>query len=305
MPQSLKSSLRTAAMQCGAVAVGFTGCKPVDKAAFAKFQQWIAADNHGEMAYMANYTDIRRNPELLLPGARTIIVCAFSYYHPEKPTGLQFAMYAHGDDYHEVLRHRLQPLADTLKRGGYTCRICVDSAPIIERYWAQQAGIGFVGLNHTLIVPGHGSYVFLAEILTDAEIPTDRPCPTACDMCMKCVQNCPAGALRANNGFDARRCLSYLTIEHRGVLPETIEGAPISRLLSHCVYGCDTCQSVCPHNTDIPITTIEEFRLRPQMLHITRNDILSMSTAAFADIFRHSAVKRLKLSGLYRNASLI
>lgn len=303
MPQSLKSTLRAAALQCGAVAVGFARCEPVGKDAVAAFDGWISAGNHGEMAYMANHTHIRRNPELLLPGARTIMVCAFPYYHPDSPSGVQFAMYAHGTDYHLALRRLLKPVAEVLEKEGYSHRICVDSAPIIERYWAQQSGVGFIGRNGLIIVPQHGSFVFLSEILTDAEIEPDEPCKHSCLMCMECVKSCPGGALRADNGFDARHCLSYLTIEYRGELPHALHGTPISRLLGRCVYGCDTCQQVCPHNASVVPTPIEEFHLRPRLRHLTRADILAMDADSFADAFRHSAIKRIKLDGLKRNAA--
>ena len=217
----LKNRLIEAATRAGAQKTGFAKAGPVDDDMTERFGQWLEAGNHGEMHYMANHADLRRDPRLLsenTAGANTVMVCAFSYFHHETqaPGAARFAMYAHGDDYHEVLRKRLTPVAELLHQEGFTCRICIDSAPVHERYWAAKSGIGFIGRNSQLIVPGMGSYFFLAEIITSAEIAPDAPCLMSCGNCGKCVKACPAGALRADGGFDARRCLSYLTIEYRG-----------------------------------------------------------------------------------------
>lgn len=305
IPSDLKDALRAAAMSAGACAVGFARCEPVDDAVCRNYESWIGEGCHGSMAYLERYTDVRRDPALLLPGARTIMVCAFPYYDSDECSGLKLARYARGDDYHEVLRSRLQPVAELLDREGCRQRICVDTAPIFERYWARKAGVGFTGRNRLLIVPGRGSYVLLAEILTDVEIAPDEPLEHQCDGCGRCVSACPGGALRAPSGFDARRCLSYLTIEHRGELPAEVGGRPLGPLMGDCVYGCDVCQQVCPHNVGVPETALREFRMRPALRCLRRADILQMDQPTFSAIFRHSAVKRAKLAGLQRNASAL
>ena len=262
------------------------------------------------MHYLANHTALRSDPRRLdsdTASAQTVMVCAFSYYHPERQQGnARFAMYAHGDDYHEVLRKRLQPIAQLLADEGFTARICIDSAPVAERYWATQSGVGFTGRNSLLIVPGMGSYFFLAEIITSAPIEPDSPCRLTCGDCGRCVRACPGGALVTPGAFNSRRCLSYLTIEHRGSLPFSIEinghNRTIAATLGNRVYGCDTCQEVCPHNANPPVTQIDEFRIRPQLRGMSREEILAMTPEQFADTFRHSAVKRAKLAGLQRNA---
>lgn len=166
----LKNRLIEAATRAGAQKTGFAKAGPVDDDMTERFGQWLEAGNHGEMHYMANHADLRRDPRLLsenTAGANTVMVCAFSYFHHETqaPGAARFAMYAHGDDYHEVLRKRLTPVAELLHQEGFTCRICIDSAPVHERYWAAKSGIGFIGRNSQLIVPGMGSYFFLAEII--------------------------------------------------------------------------------------------------------------------------------------------
>lgn len=301
----LKEALRAAALRGGACAVGFARCEPVDGEVCRSYEAWIAGGCHGSMGYLERYPDLRRDPALLLPGARTVVVCAFPYYDSTECAGLKLARYARGDDYHEALRARLQPVAELLGSEGFGHRICVDTAPLFERYWAQKAGVGFIGRNRLLIVPGWGSYVFLSEILTDAEIAPDEPLGRQCDGCGRCVAACPGGALRAPSGFDARRCLSYLTIEYRGELPAEIDGRPLGRLMGDCVYGCDVCQQVCPHNARVPETPVGEFRLRPALRLLSRRELLEMDQDTFSTIFRHSAVKRAKLAGLRRNAGAL
>jgi epoxyqueuosine reductase len=319
---TLKQRIIDAATALGAQKVGFAHAVEVDSDAVDAYNQWLNNGMNGEMTYLANYPDIRRQPRMLLAGdnhvdnadndddgdhhrAATVIVFAFSYYHTERqaPEAAQFAMYAHGSDYHEVLRKKLQPIVALLN--PEECRICVDSAPLRERYWAMKAGVGFIGRNNQLIVPGMGSYFFLAEIVTTAAIEADAPCTESCLQCGRCVSACPGGALCSEQQFDARRCLSYLTIEHRGPLPTAAfaNDADFAAALGQRVYGCDECQRVCPHNSCPPETIIDEFRLRPALRNITHSDIMEMTQETFSATFSHSAVKRCKLAGLKRNAA--
>ena len=308
---TLKQRLVAAAMEAGAQKVGFAHAVEVDADNLGYYQRWLAAGNNGGMGYLENHPAVRRDPRKLLENAEahTVMVCAFSYYHPEtqSPDAARIAMYAHGSDYHEVLRQRLQTIKTLLESEGCSARICVDSAPLMERYWAVRAGIGFIGRNRMLIVPHMGSYLFLAEIITDAPVEPDEPCTLSCGDCGRCTAACPGGALRSPGGFDSRLCLSYLTIEHRGDLPATLTASdgtprPLCKALGNRVYGCDECQRVCPHNANPPETAIAEFHMRPTLHTLTRERILAMTQADFSEIFAHSAVKRTKLAGLQRNA---
>lgn len=304
--------------EAGAFRSAIAAAGEVDSASVDSYRSWIASGKHGEMAYLEKYDDLRSDPRLLLDGARSVISCAFSYggsFGSAGSTestgsagsaddycgGLQWAEYALGDDYHDVVRKRLSAVAETIKaETGAECRVCVDTAPLRERYWAVRSGLGFIGLNNQLIIPDGGSRFFLGEILTTLELEPDSPeGPSSCMGCGRCIAACPGKALSiADDGkaeLDARKCLSYLTIEYRGELP------PDTRLGSH-VYGCDECQRVCPHNRQSPRTEIMEFQARREITDLSAERIAEMSQEAFSSTFRRSAIKRTKLAGLQRNA---
>lgn len=294
----MKRQVRETALAQGFSAVGVARCHTVDADAADRSRGWLESGLHGCLDYMERYPDLRLDPSELLPGCRSVVVMAASYYFDEHQADMsaQVARYARGDDYHEVLRRLATPVADMLASQGYTSRICVDTAPIPERYWAVEAGVGFIGRNGCLIVPGIGSYCFLCVLLTDAELETDAPCRDSCMGCGACLKACPAGALRPDGLIDCRRCLSCLTIEYRGEFPEGFN-------TGGRVFGCDTCQDVCPHNRNIPESAIREFSMRLAVRDLTLSQILSMQQPEFSAIFSHSAIKRTKISGLRRNAA--
>lgn len=281
---------------------GIASLRQVDDQALRQYTDWLSRGMHAGMDYLERYPDIRRDPRMLLDGATTVISCAFPYFTPISRTHgtADIALYALGTDYHEVVRNRLEQAAEAIRDtfGGQT-RVCVDTAPLRERYWALHSGLGFIGTNNHLIIPGAGSYFFLGEILTTAPFHPTPPLPvTDCGRCGRCVRSCPTGAITPGGSVDARKCLSYLTIEHRGDFPEGTD-------LHGCLYGCDRCAQVCPHNAHPPHTDIPELMPRPELLALTPSDILAMDAAAFARTFRHSAIKRAKLSGMQRNAKAI
>lgn len=281
----------------------------VDDRAAELYDRWIAEGRHAGMDYLTRYPDVRRNPELLLPGARSMICCAIPYPSPlelpRRHAGI--AAYALGTDYHQVVRDILSRAARRLESlYGCRTRVCVDTAPLRERYWACRAGLGIIGLNNHLIIPELGSCFFLGEILTTARLePTAPPHPAPpadcgrCGRCGRCVEACPTGAIGADGSFDARRCLSYLTIEHRGDWPDRTD------LHGH-LYGCDVCAAVCPHNASHrSCTPPPELRPRPELLRLSVDEVASMDQQGFSSLFAHSAIKRAKLAGLQRNARAI
>ncbi len=228
----------------------------------ARLRAWLDAGMHGEMAYMERIAEGRARAETVLEGARSVIVFA-APYHPggfpaAEPGGLKVAKYALGEDYHYVLRERLAPIVEWLdrERPGCRWRICIDSAPLMERAYAVASGVGFFGKNSLVITPGLGSFSLLAEIATTAEIAPDPPVLGTCGTCTRCIDACPTSAITASGVVDARRCLSYLTIEKKSPLDPTEQKAVAD---AGWVFGCDICQDVCPYNKRPSPTRMAEF----------------------------------------------
>lgn len=288
----------------GVVRFGVVTLGPVSREADAAYNRWLKQGRHASMEYLARHADIRRDPQLLLDGAQSMVCCAIPYPRPAQlpPRQSKIAAYALGRDYHEVVRQQLETVATRLREaaGGAT-RVCVDTAPLRERYWAVQAGVGFIGLNNQLIVPGIGSCVFLGEIITTAPLePTPALDTRQCEGCMRCIKACPTGAIGPDGyGADARKCLSYLTIEHRGEFPPGTD-------LHGQLYGCDICAAVCPHNRgEAQAPILPDLEPRQALLDITTDQALEMTQEQFSHTFSHSAVKRTKLAGLQRNAATL
>ncbi len=291
------NDLQAVATELGFDKIGIANASEVPQSVIDRYNQWIASNSHGDMSYMERYGDVRCNPRLLLENAQSVIVVAANYHSPLLPrqNAPKWASYALGDDYHDVMRSKLSQLASFIQEnwGGET-RICIDTAPIFERYWAQQAGVGFIGRNSMLILPKIGSYVFIGIVLSTIKFQPNEPCMLDCIGCNACIRHCPGKAISLSGMIDTRRCHSYLTIEYRGELPEKLD-------LNGKVYGCDECQKVCPHNLNAPTTKITEFLPRKEILSLTHSDIETMTQEQFSRIFHHSAIKRTKLTGLHRN----
>ncbi|WP_075966894.1 tRNA epoxyqueuosine(34) reductase QueG [Parabacteroides massiliensis] len=265
------------------------------------FDRWLKEGNHAGMAYMENHREIRLNPAGLVEGAKTVISVALNYYPEQKlpPEAPHIAYYAYGKDYHFVIKEMLNELwsAVTGQTDTGTARFFTDSAPILERYWAWKAGLGWIGKNTNLIIPGKGSFFFLGEIVTSLEADHyDMPQKDRCGSCSRCLEACPTEALEGPRHLNARKCLSYLTIENRGEIP-----AEQAACLGNRLYGCDTCQEVCPWNRFARPTRIEAFRPAPALFSLRKEDLKGFSREEYNRIFAKSAVKRAKYEGLIRN----
>ena len=299
----IAARIKAQAASMGFEACGFAAAAPVDEQEVARYDRWIELGHHGCMAWAAGHKELRSNPSLLLEGAKTVISLALNYYPTrfQPPEAMRVAFYAYGRDYHEVMREKLTQLATFIQDITHCeTRPCVDSAPIRERYWAQQAGIGFIGRNHCLIIPGKGSYFFLGEIVTTAQLPPDEPCTLTCRDCGKCVDACPTGALTQEGAVDCNRCLSCLLIEnHAEELPEWV-----GDVVNQRVVGCDECQLCCPHNAHAVATTIEDFAPTDAVMELTKERIAQMTGGEFKRTFAHSAISRLRHKTLRRNADL-
>jgi epoxyqueuosine reductase len=268
---------------------------------------WLAQGYAGEMEYMQRTAEQRTDPQALLPGAKSAVVVGLNYA-PDAlpPTDYRIARYALGDDYHSVIRSKLETLLGAIRAVLRECegRICVDSAPVLERDLAWLAGLGWYGKNTCLINTHRGSYFFIGVLLLTVELAYDHPAFGGCGRCRKCLEACPTGALREPYVLDARRCISYLTIENRGAIPEEWREP-----MGDWLFGCDICQEVCPFNQPRPHQPLRaapttEPRLKPRPLP-SLEQILTMDEAEFQERFRGSAIRRAKWRGLVRNALIV
>ncbi len=299
----ITSLIKSQAMSLGFDACGFAAATPVDDETVARYDRWIEQGRHGCMQWAAGHHDLRQDPSKLLDGAQTVISLALNYYPARFQPGdtLRVAYYAYGRDYHEVLREKMANLAHFIEEITHCAtRPCVDSAPIRERYWAQRAGLGFIGRNNCLILPGKGSFFFLGEIVTTARLAPDEPCTMSCGDCGKCVEACPTGALAIEGAADCNRCLSCLLIEnHDQELPEWVQNA-----IGNRVVGCDECQLCCPHNAHATATPVSDFEPTEAVMSLTRQRVEVMTSGQFKRTFAHSAISRLRFKTLLRNAAL-
>lgn len=302
-PAAIAHDIKVLAAQLGFEACGFASAAPVSAEAQARYDRWIELGCNDEMQWAARNCDVRSDPRLLVEGAQTVISVALGYYQAlRQPLGaMRIAMYALGqEDYHTAVKRRLWNIAKLIAdRTGCQSRCFVDSAPLRERYWAQQAGIGFVGRNNALIIPGKGSYFFLGEVVTTLALPPDEPCRLTCGNCGECVSHCPTGALSTPGAVDARRCLSCLTIEHRGELPPWVADS-----IGDHAYGCDECQLCCPHNRHAVQCSAPELQPSDAIMRLTPRQVLAMTPSDYRHTFAHSAIRRARLDMLQRNCRL-
>lgn len=300
------SLVKAAARRHGFDACGLAEAAPVDARRQADVARWLADGRHASMDYLARHAALRADPRRVVPGARTVVSLALNYYPACRPQTFDFAAYAYGRDYHDVVRARLRSLLAELASGAGLApdelgRGFCDTGPVDERYWAVRCGLGWWGRNAQLIIPGCGSYFFLSElILTLPADSYDSPVPDGCGPCRACLSACPTGALDPGRGLDARRCLSYLTIENRGSLPP---GA--GEAMGRCLYGCDRCQQACPHNRHAAPTAVPDFRPSADFLAMTPEAWARLTPDTYRRLFRGSAVKRAKFDGLRRNIDAV
>ena len=299
-PETHTRLLKAEALRLGFSACGVSPAEPVGAADCDAFVRWIDEGCHADMGYLAANLDKRLDPTLLVEGARSVVSVALNYFPPRDipPGEYRLAWYALGEDYHTVMKDKLARLLDYLRTllPGVSGRAFCDTAPLLERYWAWRGGLGWVGKHTQLILPHAGSAFFLGELVVDCTLTYDTPMPSRCGTCDRCLRACPTGALTRPRHLDARRCLSYLTIEHRGEIPP--EAA--SRL-SDSIYGCDRCQQACPWMRFARPT--DEARLHPRdgLLAMRRADWRRLDVETYRRLFKGSAVKRAKFEGLTRN----
>lgn len=305
--KSLKDNIKAEALRLGFFVCGFAKAGPVTDAMRQHYLDWLAEGRNADMAYLNNNLDKRFDPRLLVPGVKTIVVVALNYFPAHRlPEGEpQIADYALGLDYHDIVKQKLRQLAANVGITDY--RAFVDTAPVLERYWAVQAGLGWIGKNQQLIIPHAGSEFFLGELFIAEELQPDalQPDelkPNRCGTCHRCVDACPTHAIslpaKHVEGygdimrFDARRCLSYQTIENRGELADEAKAA-----MGDTFYGCDRCQRACPWNRFATPNTEPQLQPREELLAMTRQKWDNLTVEDYRRLFKGSAVKRAKYEG--------
>jgi epoxyqueuosine reductase len=306
-PDALTRALKARAAGLGFDAVGIARAERLDRDVEA-LGAWLAGDRHASMAWMERGPETRGDPSLVLPGCRSVVALAMNYGpEPAAPpirTGrARVALYARGRDYHRVLGEKLRELAGWLEEeGGAPARTFVDTGPVLERAWAERAGVGWIGKNANLITRGSGSWLLLGEVLTCAELTPD-PGPHAdfCGSCTACLSACPTGAIEAPGVVDSNRCISYWTIEHRGPIPEgRREG------IGDWIFGCDVCQTVCPWNVSFAKPAERDpFRRRDDLDGLDPIEVLGLDEAAFRARYSGTALMRAKWEGIRRNACVV
>jgi epoxyqueuosine reductase len=292
----IESFIRDETKRLGFSAVGFVPAEP--SLTFDRFQEWLARGYAGDMAYLFRNAALRAHPSLLAPYVKSIIVVAARY--PATRQVKAWSSYALGKDYHDVLRAKLNELAGAI-RGQVSvqlmARVCVDTAPLLEREWACRAGLGWIGRQGSLVSPEYGCCLFLGALLVNLELEASPPIANGCGDCRLCVAACPTGAIKADGFVDARRCISYLTIEHKGEIP-----AECRSLLGSSLYGCDRCTAICPRNPTGAAGIMPQFAGTDSMLPLPEA-CLAMSEVEFARRFAGTAIHRLGLRRLQRNAA--
>lgn len=303
-------SANTQIVKNTAARLGFDFCgiaraQKLDDDAF-RLEKWLNNHYHGQMHYMANHFEKRVDPSLLVPGAKSVITVLKNYYPAESQNtqAPKIAKYAWGTDYHDVIRLQLKQFLTELRAavGEIEGRGFVDSAPVLERSWAQKSGLGWVGKNGNLINRTMGSFFFIATLITDLALAYDDAyAKDYCGNCTRCIDACPTGALLPDKQVDGSRCISYYTIELKeALLPETLQTK-----FSNWAFGCDICQDVCPWNRFSKPHTEPAFQPLPEILNFTSGDWEALTEEAFKKIFRHTPLSRTKWKGMQRNIKFI
>ena len=308
---SLAEDIKQEAFRLGFDLAGITDASPIDTDHIELLTDWLKAGYNGRMDYMHRNLEKRIHPAELLENAQSVICLGLNYYPPTTQNSKlkiqnssfgRIANYARYEDYHSFIKKQLRKLSlfiTSITGSNFEFKICVDSVPLAERALAERAGLGFIGKNHTLINPEFGPQILLGEIITTLKLQLDRPIKSHCSNCDKCITACPTGALRPDGQFDANKCISYLTIEHKGRIPSALAGKIGNRL-----FGCDECVLACPYQKDAPVCRNKQFKFYNDRAKLNLQDILDMTEKDFETKFADSPIKRLGMERLKRNARI-
>ena len=289
--------------------LGFDYCG-ISKADFLeeeapRLENWLKNNMHGKMEYMQNHFDKRLDPRLLVPNSKSVISLLLNYFPEEKQkdeTAPKISKYAFGMDYHFVIKEKLNALLEFIREniGEIDGRAFVDSAPVLDKAWAKKSGLGWIGKNSNLINKNSGSFYFIAELIIDLELDYDKEIKDYCGTCTRCIDACPTSAIVAPYVVDGSKCISYFTIELKENIPSEMKGK-----FDNWVFGCDICQDVCPWNSFSKPHKEPYFNPKTELLEMTKKDFYELSEETFKRVFKDSAVKRTKFSGLKKNLDFI
>ncbi|MFD0941220.1 tRNA epoxyqueuosine(34) reductase QueG [Pedobacter boryungensis] len=293
-----------------ALRLGFMACG-IAKAEFLadeapRLESWLKNNHHGEMAYMENHFDKRLNPKLLVGDAKSVVSLTLNYFTEDKQLDInapKISKYAYGSDYHTVIKDKLKELLAFINDniGEVSGRCFVDSAPVMDKAWAQKSGLGWRGKNSNLISKDAGSFFFLAELIIDLELEYDKPfVADHCGSCTRCIDACPTDAIMDPYVVDGSKCISYLTIELKNEIPNEFKNK-----MENWAFGCDICQDVCPWNRFATPHQEPAFMPALELLHLSKTELIEMTDEVFKKVFKGSAVKRTKFTGLKRNIDFL
>jgi epoxyqueuosine reductase len=304
-PSSYKSFIQHQSTALGFQYCGFEKAAPLEEDAY-RLEKWLQNEMQGTMSYMEKYFDLRIDPTKLVPDAKTVITLMMNYYPAVKQNqeAPKISKYAYGNDYHEVIKGKLNKLLEVIKEniGDINGRGFVDSAPVLERSWALKSGLGWIGKNGNLITKQNGSFFFIATLITDLDIDPDSPfAKDYCGTCTACIDQCPTEAILPNKVIDGSKCISYFTIE----LKEALIPDQLKNKFDGWMFGCDTCQDVCPWNRFSQPHKEALFNPIPEILNLSLSEWEMMSEERFKNIFKNSPLKRSKHKGIQRNIKFI
>jgi epoxyqueuosine reductase len=307
--QTLAEARNTQIVKKWASHLGFSFCG-ISRADFLaseapRLENWLKKGHQGNMQYMANHFDKRLDPRLLVDGAKSVVSVLYNYY-PEVELGkdepYRISKYAYGADYHFVIKDKLKTLIAHIREeiGAVSGRAFVDSAPVMEKAWAQKSGLGWIGKNANLLNRNMGSFFFIAELILDLELTSDGPTPNYCGTCTACLDACPTGAIPEPYVVDGSKCISYFTIELKEAIPEAMKNT-----FGNWAFGCDICQDVCPWNRFSKPHTEPAFKPSGELKNMKPSDWEEITEAVFKEVFKNSALKRTGLAGLQRNIAFL
>jgi len=303
--KKISAAIKHKALELGFADCGFARAEALPEDA-RHLRDWLDEDLHGSMGYMANHFEKRIDPTQLVPGARSVISLLYNYYTEQKqqdPEAPILSTYAYGRDYHFVLKEKLFQLLDFIREmvPGTKGRVFVDSAPVLDRAWAREAGLGWIGKNSQLISRKWGSFVFIGELILNLDLEYNSlPESDFCGSCNRCIEACPTAAIRNNRTLDARRCISYQTIENRGEISTELKGRLQGR-----VFGCDICQDVCPWNRKAIQHQEKDFQASADLLALGKEEWYEMTEESYQELFQQSPVERAGYQKLKSTLSFI